>query len=199
MGLYYETLEENTSTTGFGTFKTDFESETISLYGQATHEFSDETRLTLGLRIEDYDLNTEMDFRADDNFDDTLFGGKLTLEHDINKEHTAFASIARGYKAGGANIYPFIDPAIPVTYDTEYLWNYELGLRSELFDGAVTSQITLFCLDRNETQVRGSSGAGINFSYFTVNGDSGNHYGAEAEATWFIDKQFTLHVAGGLL
>ena len=199
LGLYYETLEENTSTTGFGTFKTDFESETISLYGKATHEFSDETRLTLGLRIEEYDLNTEMDFRADDNFDDTLFGGKLTLEHDINKEHTAFASIARGYKAGGANIYPFIDPAIPVTYDTEYLWNYELGLRSELFDRAVTSKITLFYLDRNETQVRGSSGAGIAFSYFTVNGDSANHYGAEAEATWFINEQFTLHVAGGLL
>ena len=64
-----------------------------------------------------------MDFRAAfDNFDETLFGGKLTLEHDINKSNS-FASITRGYKAGGANIYQiFIDPAIP---DLRYrnLWN----------------------------------------------------------------------------
>lgn len=198
-GIYYETLTENTSTTGFGTFKTDFESETISLYGQATHELSEDTRLTLGLRVEEYDLETEREGTSDADFNDTLLGGKLTLEHDLNTAHTAFASIARGYKAGGANIYPFIDPAIPATYETEYLWNYELGLRSEWFDGAVTSQITLFYLDRNDTQVRGSSGAGISFSYFTVNGDSADHYGAEAEATWYINEQFTLHLAGGLL
>ncbi|MGZ0709963.1 TonB-dependent receptor [Coraliomargarita sp. W4R53] len=198
-GLYYETLEENTVTTGFGTFETDFESETISLYGQATHDFSEDTRLTLGLRIEQYDLETEMDFRQDADFDDTLLGGKLTLEHDLNADQTAFVSVARGYKAGGANIYPFIDPALPATYDTEFLWNYEIGLRSVWFDGAVTSQITLFYLDRDDTQVRGSSGAGIDYSYFTVNGESADHYGAEAEATWFINQQFTLHLAGGLL
>ena len=90
-------------------------------------------------------------------------------------------------------------PALPATYDTEFRWNYELGLRSQWFDGAVVSQITLFYLDRKDTQVRGSSGSGITFSYFTVNGESAEHFGAEAEATWFINDQFTLNLAGGLL
>lgn len=199
VGVFFEALDESTFTTGFGDFKTDFESETLSLFGQATHEFSEDTRMTLGLRVESYDLETEMDFRDDADFDDTLLGGKLTLEHDINAAHTGFVSVARGYKAGGANIYPFIDPALPATYDTEFLWNYELGLRSQWFDGAVVSQITLFYLDREDTQVRGSSGSGITFSYFTVNGESAEHFGAEAEATWFINDQFTLNLAGGLL
>jgi outer membrane receptor protein involved in Fe transport len=198
-GMYYESLQENTVTTGFGDFETDYASETVSLYGQAPHEFGEGTRLTLGLRVESYDLDTEMDFREDAGFEDTLVGGKLTFEHDLNPAHTAFASIARGYKAGGVNIYPFIDPALPVTYDTEYLWNYELGLRSTWFDGAVLSQITFFYLDRDDTQVRGSSGSGISYSYFTVNGDSAEHYGAEAEATWFMNEQFTLHLTGGIL
>lgn len=199
VGVFFEALDESTFTTGFGDFKTDFESETLSLFGQATDEFNEDTRMTLGLRVESYDLETEMDFRNDADFDDTLLGGKLTLEHDINAVHTGFVSVARGYKAGGANIYPFIDPALPATYDTEFLWNYELGLRSQWFDGAVVSQITLFYLDRKDTQVRGSSGSGITFSYFTVNGESAEHFGAEAEATWFINDQFTLNLAGGLL
>lgn len=198
-GVYYETLEEDTFTSGFGTFATEFESETISLYAKATHEFSEDTRITLGLRVEEYDLDTEMDIRPDADFDDTLVGGKLTLEHDLNDQHTAFASISRGYKAGGANIYPFIDPSIPVIYDTEYLWNYELGLRSEWWDGTVLSQLTFFYLDRDDAQVRGSSGDGIEYSYFTANGHTAEHYGLEAEATWFINQQLSLHLAGGLL
>lgn len=198
-GIYFETLGEDTFTSGFGIFATEYQSETISLYGQATHEFTESSRLTLGLRIEEYDLQTEMDFRPDADFNDTLFGGKLTFEHDIYPQHTVFASVARGYKAGGANIYPFIDPTIPVIYDTEYLWNFEIGLRSEWWDGAVLSQLTFFYLDRDNAQVRGSSGEGIDFSYFTANGDGARHYGAEAEATWLINEQFTLHLAGGLL
>ncbi|MDG1301386.1 MAG: TonB-dependent receptor, partial [Opitutae bacterium] len=199
VGLYYQQMDESTTTTGFGTFDTEYNSDTYSIFGQATHEFSEKTRITLGLRAEYFDLRTERAGLADANFDDLLIGGKLTLEQDLSSQHSTFASVTRGYKAGGANIYPFIDPSLPTTYDTEHLWNYVIGLNSEWFDGAVTTQITLFYLDRDDTQVRGSSGSGISYSYFTLNGDSAAHYGAEADLTWYINNNWTFSASAGVL
>jgi iron complex outermembrane receptor protein len=199
VGFYYHQMDESTTTTGFGTFDTEYNSNTYSIFGQATHEFSEKTRITLGLRTEYFDLETERSVLADANYDDLLIGGKITLEHDLNSQHTTFASVTRGYKAGGANIYPYIDPALPTTYKTEHLWNYEIGLNSEWLDGSVTTQITVFYLDRDDTQVRGSSGSGISYSYFTLNGDSAAHYGAEADLTWYINNNWTFSASAGVL
>ena len=200
VGAYYQAFEEHAVTTGFSDFETNYESETVSFYGQATRLISDHTRVTLGLRAEYYDLETEIAPRPDVNFDDWLSGGKLTLEHDINDGQTTFASVTRGYKAGGANIFPLLNVAtLPRAYDTEDLWNYEIGLRSEWFDGKLISQVTLFYLSREDAQLRDSAGTGIDFTYFTVNGAEAEHYGLEAEATWFFAEDWSIHLAGGLL
>ncbi|MEO0509179.1 MAG: TonB-dependent receptor plug domain-containing protein [Verrucomicrobiota bacterium] len=200
LGAYYQSFEESTATTGFGDFATEYESETLSFYGQGTHLISETTRIILGLRAEYYDLETEMDFRPDVDFDDWLFGAKLTLEHDLSKDQTVFASITRGYKAGGANVYPFLEvPPFPEEYDTENLWNYELGLRSAWLDGKLRSSITLFVLDRDQAQLRDSEGEGIGFTYFTTNGEGAIHYGLEAEATYYIDENWSITTTLGLL
>ncbi len=200
-GIYFEHLDENTVTTGFGDFETDYTSKTLSFYGQGTHLFSEQTRITLGLRAEYFDLETEdvTNIRPDVDFDDWLFGGKVTLEHNLNEDQTVFASITRGYKAGGANIYPFLAPSLPTDYDTEDLWNYEIGFRADWMDGKLQSQITLFYLDRDEAQLRDSAGTGIDFTYFTVNGASAQHYGLEAETNWYISENWTFNVSAGLL
>ncbi len=200
-GIYFERLEENTSTTGFGDFETDYLSNTLSIYGQAAHIFSKKTRMILGLRVEHFVLETEdlSEIRPDVDFDDWLFGGKLTFEHDLDKNKTFFASVTRGYKAGGANIYPFLASSLPTDYDTENLWNYEIGLRADWLDSRVQSQITLFYLDRDEAQLRDSGGTGIDFTYFTVNGDNAHHYGLEAETSWYLAEDLTLNFSAGLL
>mgnify|MGYP003329061901 FL=1 len=52
-GVYYEDFEEHTEFGGdFGEFDTNYETQTFSIYNQATHIFSKQTRLTLGLRTE---------------------------------------------------------------------------------------------------------------------------------------------------
>ena len=201
-GIYYEQLDENNVTTGFGDFETDYGSKTFSLYGQGTHLFGKQTRITLGLRVEYFDLETENinGFRQDVDFDDWLFGGKLTLEHDLSETQMTFASITRGYKAGGANIYPFLEvPPLPEEYETEDLWNYEIGLRSALLDGRLESRITLFFLDRNNAQLRDSEGEGIGFTYFTTNGEGARHYGLEAETVFYIDDNWSFTTSLGLL
>ncbi|MGJ8640887.1 MAG: TonB-dependent receptor [Opitutaceae bacterium] len=208
-GIYFEDFEESTIFTysdpsGAYPFDTNLESQTLSFYGQGTHLLGDKTRLTLGLRAEYYDMESTVDFSDpglmdNPDFDDWLFGGKLTLEHDLTNTSTLFASITKGYKAGGANIYPELELAVPTSYDTENLWNYEMGSQVDWLEGAVVSKITLFYLDRDDTQVRSSTGQGIDFTYATSNAGDAEHYGAEFESTWFLNDNWSITAGLGLL
>lgn len=206
-GIYFEDFKEDTEYDAFGLGETVYETTTLSFYGQGIHLLSEETRLTLGLRAEYYDLDTVVDYQrasfldSDNNpsFDDWLFGGKITLEHDLSDSSNIFASVTKGYKAGGANIFPRLESGFPTSYDTEDLWNYEIGLRSSLFEGALVSQLTLFYLDREDAQLRSSAGVGVDFTYGTTNAGDAEHYGAELETTWYINENWTVSAGLGLL
>lgn len=200
VGLYYEDLKEDSEFGGdWGAFKTRYKSQSASLYGQATHLINTQSRITLGLRAEYFDVDTDIENRDDVRFDEYLFGGKLTFEQDLGENRTFFASIGRGYKAGGVNIYPYLDPVLPVKYTRETLWNYELGMRSKSADGKLSSQISLFYLDRDNAQLRDSAGERVSFTYFTTNGTGVRHLGLEGECNWFFLPNWSLGTSLGLL
>lgn len=217
VGTYFNYLEEDTTVQYKdygGTADADYEYETgsYSIFGQIAHDFSSETRLIIGLRYEyhEVDINTKnvedsglwYDGILSDEDSDTsssLWGGKLTLEHDLSTEQMLFTSIARGYKAAGANGGVFRQENDPLSYDEETLYNFEIGLHSEWFDATLISQVTAFYLYRDDPQLRDSEGSGGFFRYFTDNGDTAEHYGLEAEATWFISTHWTVSAGLGLL
>jgi len=192
-----------------------YETETTAVFAQATHNFSEQTRLILGLRYEHHQVdfssvtidNSDLDFDGFPDLlpggiskqQDNLWGGKLTLEQDLAEQHVLFASITRGYKSGGANSGSFRQAGDPDTYTSETLWNYELGLRSNWLAGKIDSQITLFHLDREDAQLRDSAGAGGFFRYFTSNAGAAKHYGIETEAKWYFAPDWSLSGSLGLL
>jgi outer membrane receptor protein involved in Fe transport len=203
-GIYFQSFDEQSGIefVNDGTpsaFQTAYESETFSLYGQGTHLLGEKTRITLGVRAEYFDLETNTETAGRMDYDDWLWGGKMTLESDLSEQLLFFASITRGYKAGGVNIDPSLHASLPSQYETEDLWNYEVGLSSEWFDGKVVSKVTFFYLDRSDAQLRGSEGNSVYYSYFTLNGDEAEHYGLETESSWFIRENLTLTLTGGLL
>lgn len=214
IGAYLNLLTEDAVTAYddiYGTADASYEYKTdsYSLFGQVAHDFSEATRLIVGLRYEhhrvDYNTlhtattgfysltNEDSDKKSD------LWGGKITLEHDLNAEQMIFTSATRGYKAAGANSGVFREAGDPLTYDVETLYNFEAGLRSQWLDSKITSQVTAFYLYRDDPQLRDSQGSGGFFRYFTSNGDEAKHYGLEAEATWFITKNWTAGAGLGLL
>lgn len=215
LGLYHHQLDEFSDVDyrdefGLGVATSDYQTKSTALFGQASHDFTAHTRLILGLRYEhhkvDFASNVTQDYfgsltpgLTQSNQRDDLWGGKLTLEHDINNHHTLFASFTRGYKAGGANSGAFSLPGDPLTYHAETLYNYEIGLRSNWFEGRLDSQITLFYLDRDDTQLRDSAGSGGFFRYFTSNASGAQHYGLEAESTWYLDQNWSVRTSLGLL
>lgn len=178
-----------------------YNADNLALFGQIAHDLSARTRLIFGLRTERVEIDgrgTKTRFRKTRGtydpvvtfvpaFSDTLLGGKVTLEHDLSTAVLAFASVTRGYKAGGVNIDARISPpADPLTYGTEQLWNYEAGLRGHALDRRLTGEITAFYLDRAETQVRDSAGFGGSYRFFTSNGRTAHIVGYEAAAGYAV-------------
>ena len=181
--------------------------ENGALFGQIAHDFDPHTRITVGLRAERVNLDGRgtkttsfagastspaVTFRP--GFDGTLVGGKITLEHDLANHSVAFASMTRGYKAGGINIDARISPpADPLTYGTETLWNYEAGLRGAWLEQKLTGEFTAFYLDRSHTQVRDSAGFGGSYRFFTSNGHGAHISGLEASARYALTPDWSLH------
>jgi outer membrane receptor protein involved in Fe transport len=186
---------------------TRYHSDNGALFGQFAHDFTPHTRLTVGLRTERVKLDgrgtrttsfggvaTSPAVTFHPDFAGTLVGGKITLEHDLADHSVAFASITRGYKAGGINIDARIDPpADPLTYGTETLWNYEVGLRGAWLEARLSGEFTAFYLDRRNPQVRDSAGFGGSYRFFTSNGQGAHISGLEASARYALTADWSLH------
>ena len=213
VGAYFSRTDEDSAYTNedpgnLRGLRTDYAARNVAVFGQVSHDFSARTRLLVGVRAENLELEgrgVRTRFRKSrgtydpiatfaPQFDDTLLGGKITLEHDLSAQHLAFASITRGYKGGGINVDARINPpADPLTYETEYLWNYEVGLRGSWLEQRLVGEVTAFHLQRRETQVRDSAGFGGNYRFFTANARHAEVSGLEASASFAATRNWTLH------
>ena len=182
---------------------TDYTSQNLAIFGQAAHDLDDRNRIVLGLRAEHIEIDGSGEEREDGSFkkavneeyDDILFGGKIAYEYDLNDDVMAFVSATLGYKSGGINNDARINIAggDPLSYDTETLWNYEIGLRGAALEDKLQGSLTAFYTMRRDSQIRDSAGLGGAYHYFTDNGDGSVIYGAEAEGIYQLVGDWSLH------
>ena len=183
------------------TFGSSYDATNVALFGQLDGNLGTATRLSVGLRVErrttDYDDTAGL--RADPA--ETMAGGEITLSHDHSGELTSFLSLSRGYKAGGFNLG--IVPDDRREFGAESLWNLEAGIKSSLFDAAVTLNVSAFYSRRDDQQVRTSfqliPGDPASFVFLTDNAARGRTLGLEAEFRWTLSEMLELYANAGLL
>ena len=115
----------------------------------------------------------------------------------------AYASIARGYKAGGFNTDGTLDADLR-EFGEEFLIEYELGVKSNLLENKLHLKAALFHDDRHEQQVKSSTGriranGSTEFVDFIGNAAQGTNNGVEFEAVWYASEQLGLTASLGLL
>lgn len=76
---------------------------------------------------------------------------KVTLQYSLPNKQQIYGSITRGYQTGGFNTS--FDTEADMTFDEEYSWNYELGLRMHSLDKRYTAELTFFYIDWKNQQV----------------------------------------------
>ena len=178
------------------------ERSNLAIYGQLDTQLSERWSLVSGLRIENYNADYTNSDNFDDSIDDTMAGGKLVLSFQQTDDSLWYASVNRGYKAGGHNT----DGTLPEdlrSFDPEYLMNYELGYKVTLLNNSAYVRSAVFYMDREDMQVKSSrvtkEGNGTSFVSYLGNATSGSNYGVEIESAWTINDYVNLYGSLGLL
>lgn len=94
---------------------------------------------------------------------------------------SGYLVVAKGVKPGGYNLGSDEVPGSPSTYDAEELWNYELGLKGELFQQRLRFELAAFRMDWQQIQVGQFFFDPVTLSGvdLTVNGASAKSQGLE--------------------
>lgn len=79
---------------------------------------------------------------------DNVWTGKAALNWTANDDNFLYAFAAKGYKAGG-----FDTGFVPVQFNPEVVWDYEIGWKSYFFDRHIRTQIGGFWNDYQDLQV----------------------------------------------
>ncbi|MEQ1932027.1 MAG: TonB-dependent receptor [Parvularculaceae bacterium] len=92
------------------------------------------------------------DFRiVEGDFDATT--GRAVLQWTPTDSVQLYASWTRGYKPGGFNPRTLTALNIPLTFDSEVIKAYEVGVKSNIFDGVLQANLTGFYYDYSGLQV----------------------------------------------
>ena len=183
-------------------FTSEYTANNYALFTQIDSWLPHAHHLSVGLRVE----KREADYvdSANDAFDpsETMWGGHIALSKVINHENSAYIRVARGYKAGGFNMGLPTELSQFKEFDTETLINYEFGVKSSLLDGALSSRVAIFYMDRKDQQVSTSQqnpDEPQRFIIYTANATSSSSYGAEIELNYEINKNLSIDSTIGYL
>ncbi|WP_376694835.1 TonB-dependent receptor [Wenzhouxiangella sp. EGI_FJ10305] len=186
-------------------FLFDYDTESRAVYGQLDIPVGERLQLVAGLRREWRDVKYSDSDGAAFRPDEAMWGGRLALEYRSERGDLWYALASRGYKAGGVNA----DSIIPNqfrTFDTETLWNYELGVKTRLFDGRANLRTALFFQDRDQVQTEQSlvepiegDSCPCQFVEYKTNATGGTTYGLETELDWRVNDRVRAFASLGVL
>lgn len=141
--------------------------KSVAVFGQLSYALSEKMKLIVGGRYtsEELDFVGEMytmptsvagtpgrfigPIQANTSVDN--FSGKAALQYYFNRDFMVYVSAARGYKGPGIDTQSIIRSDLTVIRP-EIPTSYEIGMRSQFMDRAVTLNITGFATDFKDFQ-----------------------------------------------
>jgi len=175
-----------------------WETESFAVFGQSTYSLAEDWEATLGIRYttetKDADLFTlpystaalygtgrtlvERAYTAiDDSFNRETdgFTWLASLTYFVNADTMIFASASTGTKSGGFN--GVAGEGAPREFDDEDTSNYELGIKSRLFDDRLQLNATAFYTEFTDLQFLAQQATGV--GQFVSNAAEGRSTGLD--------------------
>lgn len=174
----------------------DTEVEQQAIFAEVKYDLNDQLTLTAGVRWFDYEIDefaisyqgiagTEgsgpgprLNFSEDDII------GKINLSYQISDDIMTYFQWAQGFRSGGANDQSAAELAnvsIPAGFGSDALDNYEIGLKSELFDGRLTANVALYFIDWQDIQIQDQATDGVLSFPYRGNGGAAEIKGIELD------------------
>ncbi|MDO6837681.1 TonB-dependent receptor [Pseudoalteromonas carrageenovora] len=213
-GVYYQNRDvdlEREYTWLASPFASTYETSNVAVYGQLATPIGPKTTLITGLRVEQYqgDYTDSNGFIEDT--DDVMVGGKVALEYQVIDRTMIYASITRGYKAGGINSEALAkakDEGLNLSadffqqhtsFDPEYLWSGEFGVKGSSLDDKFTLRLAAFYMHRDNIQLKAWQVENQQFTGYVDNASSGSNYGLEIEGSYQLTEDLFLTGSAGYL
>lgn len=133
---------------------------------------------------------TYIDSRTDGSFQPAF-----TLEYRPQKDVMSYATVKRGFKAGGYDQDTLTVPGSKggvggsLAFAPETVTAYEAGIKSRLMDGKATLNVSAFRSDYDDLQVSVFSGT---LGFNTTNAARSRSQGLEVDAALAVNNQLTL-------
>ena len=136
------------------------------------------------------------------------FNPKVTLSYKFNSDLMAYATVASGFRPGGANaLYPttglvwgaafakmnYTSGKFPSTYAPDSVWSYEIGEKARLLDRRLTINASIYYEDWSHIQLE----AYPDDWALNINGNHATVYGGEVEIRAILGAGFDLQLSGG--
>jgi outer membrane receptor protein involved in Fe transport len=203
-GLWLQRLEEDNRIADDGLYLADafvrlldsrYRATSAALYGQGDFAVAPATTVTLGLRVEQRDARYSDSDGAGFDPRDRLWGGELSVTRRVGDDQSLWATLARGYRAGGFNIGTSV-PADRQQFTDEYLWSAETGWKGSDAAGGRRADVNLYYMRRERPQVSTSLQLDpedpLTFMYLTDNAESGEAWGLESSASVLAGERLEL-------
>ncbi len=187
-----------------------WDSEVVSLFLAGYWDITDALELTAGVRYTDETKEAVIDIpymhyvaelsgafltrgtRIDNlNFEDDNWSPEVALNYRITDDISVYGSYKKGFKSGGidtsalptATLSP-LNPDFPgfLIFESEEAEGFEIGVKSQLLDGSMRLNATLFTYDYSNLQVQQFDSSIIQYS--TFNASELRTEGAEFELLW---------------
>jgi len=187
----------------------------IAFFGELTWDINETWSVTGGGRWSNTDVSADS---VSDGFanggptsfnekqSESSFNPKLLVQAQLNDNLNMYGSAAKGFRVGGINgnvpqtlCGPEldelgIDPSNATSYDSDSLWSYELGFKSNLADNRVTLNAAVFFIDWSDIQQLNRLACGFQF---TQNAGQAESKGFEVELAAAPIDGLTLSAAVG--
>jgi len=197
------------------------ETEAFAVFGQISYELADDFTVTVGGRYTDetkrFDALTRLEDEAvfgpngftiinltDLENNDGAFSWRIAADYSINGNALAYASVSRGFKSGGFNGgFPDLDPVVATRqlqpFGPEFLTAYELGIKSDLFNGDLRLNAALFYNAFTDLQIFTRIDANPTPIDVLDNASDADVFGAEFEVVATPLEGLTLAASGAYL
>ena len=196
-------------------------SEQTAFFADVTYEVIENLKVTAGLRYAKTHFDITNNATGAQNYGDTggssgkndkPFTPKISVSYQVTPDQLAYATVAKGYRIGGANV-PLGQGLLescagdlalrgyspttgtPQTYNSDSVVSYEIGSKGKYLDRSLQVSASAFHVDWKNIQYQDLlSSCGI---LYTTNLGSAQSEGFDIQSTWLPVRNLEIDLAVG--
>lgn len=143
-------------------------------FGQGTYAINDKLSLTAGIRYsyDQKEVSRDITGRFNVPWESRsanwgAFSGRFGMEYTWDDDVMTYVSVARGFKSGGIFAHATTSNAFQ-SFDPEYIWTYEIGMKSDFLDHRIRFNTSLFYSQYDDIQFRVTTADPVTLAPITI-------------------------------